>query len=170
MWIRKEGAFEGIVPNMTRRYHDTDSALVREELSRYRGNRPCLDCQGTRLRVEARNVRLGEGLQARTLHDVSHITLAECQAYFQDLTPGRPGSASALLALQKLRQLITKQRSLAHISQMQDEARDLADSAIDHLHLLAEQAAAKAKELELMLGELRQQAANRIVRQLSRLH
>jgi excinuclease ABC subunit A len=45
-----------------------------------------LDCHGTRLRIEARNVRLGEGLQARTLHDVSHITLAECQAYFQDLT------------------------------------------------------------------------------------
>jgi len=79
-------AFEGIVPNMTRRYHDTDSALVREELSRYRGHRPCLDCHGTRLRIEARNVRLGEGLEARTLHDVSHITLAECQAYFQDLT------------------------------------------------------------------------------------
>ena len=79
-------AFEGIVPNMTRRYHDTDSALVREELSRYRGHRPCLDCQGTRLRIEARNVRLGEGLEARTLHDVSHITLAECQAYFQDLS------------------------------------------------------------------------------------
>ncbi len=79
-------AFEGIVPNMTRRYHDTDSALVREELSRYRGHRPCLDCQGTRLRIEARNVRLGEGLQARTLHDVSHITLAECQAYFQGLS------------------------------------------------------------------------------------
>jgi len=78
-------AFEGIVTNMTRRYHDTDSALVREELSRYRGHRPCQECQGTRLRTEARNVRLGEGLQARTLHDVSHITLAECQAYFQDL-------------------------------------------------------------------------------------
>jgi len=78
-------AFEGIVPNMTRRYHDTDSALVRDELSRYRGHRPCLECEGTRLRTEARHVRLGEGLEARTLHDVSHITLAECQAYFQTL-------------------------------------------------------------------------------------
>jgi excinuclease ABC subunit A len=78
-------AFEGIVNNMTRRFRDTDSALVREELSRYRGHRPCLACEGTRLRVEARHVRLGEGLSARTLHDVSHITLAECQAYFQDL-------------------------------------------------------------------------------------
>ena len=78
-------AFEGIVNNMSRRFHDTDSALVREELSRYRGHRPCLACEGTRLRVEARHVRLGEGLSARTLHDVSHITLAECQAYFQGL-------------------------------------------------------------------------------------
>jgi excinuclease ABC subunit A len=78
-------AFEGIVNNMTRRFRDTDSALVREELSRYRGHRPCLACEGTRLRVEARHVRLGEGLSARTLHDVSHITLAECQVYFQNL-------------------------------------------------------------------------------------
>ena len=78
-------AFEGIVNNMTRRFRDTDSALVREELSRYRGHRPCLACEGTRLRVEARHVRLGDGMSARTLHDVSHITLAECQAYFQDL-------------------------------------------------------------------------------------
>jgi excinuclease ABC subunit A len=70
---------------MTRRFRDTDSALVREELSRYRGHRPCLACEGTRLRVEARHVRLGEGLSARTLHDVSHITLAECQVYFQNL-------------------------------------------------------------------------------------
>ena len=51
----------------------------------------------------------------------------------------------SLLLLQNLRQRIAKQRSLAHISQMQDEARELADAAIDHLHLLAEQAAAKAK-------------------------
>ena len=77
--------FEGIVNNMTRRFRDTDSALVRDELSRYRGHRPCLDCHGTRLRTEARHVRLGEGTQARTLHDVSHITLSECQAYFQGL-------------------------------------------------------------------------------------
>ena len=51
----------------------------------------------------------------------------------------------SLLALQTLRKTIARQRSLAHISQMQDEARELADAAIDHLHLLADQAAAKAK-------------------------
>lgn len=51
----------------------------------------------------------------------------------------------SLLPLQTLRQRIAKQRSLAHISQMQDEARELADVALDHLQLLAEQAEAKAK-------------------------
>ena len=82
----KQHRFEGIVHNMSRRYKDTDSALVREELSRYRGLRPCEACEGTRLRTEARHVRLGVGSQALTVHDVSHLTLSECQAYFQGLT------------------------------------------------------------------------------------
>ena len=81
----KSHPFEGIVHNMSRRYRDTDSSLVREELARYRGHRACLACEGTRLRTEARHVRLGTGPQARTLHDVSHTTLSECQTYFQNL-------------------------------------------------------------------------------------
>ena len=81
----KSHPFEGIVHNMSRRYRDTDSSLVREELARYRGHRACLACEGTRLRTEARHVRLGTGATARTLHDVSHITLSECQDYFQQL-------------------------------------------------------------------------------------
>ncbi len=81
----KSHTFEGIVHNMSRRYRDTDSSLVREELARYRGHRACLACEGTRLRTEARHVRLGTGATARTLHDVSHITLSECQDYFQQL-------------------------------------------------------------------------------------
>ena len=81
----KSHPFEGIVHNMSRRYRDTDSSLVREELARYRGHRACLACEGTRLRTEARHVRLGTGASARTLHDVSHTTLSECQTYFQNL-------------------------------------------------------------------------------------
>jgi excinuclease ABC subunit A len=81
----KSHPFEGIVHNMSRRYRDTDSSLVREELARYRGHRACLACEGTRLRTEARHVRLGTGPSARTLHDVSHTTLSECQTYFQNL-------------------------------------------------------------------------------------
>ncbi|MFM7801784.1 MAG: excinuclease ABC subunit UvrA, partial [Limnohabitans sp.] len=82
----KQHPFEGIVHNMARRYKDTDSALVREELSRYRGLRTCEACAGTRLRTEARHVRLGTGPQALTVHDVSHLTLLQCQDYFQQLT------------------------------------------------------------------------------------
>jgi len=82
----KSHPFEGIVHNMSRRYRDTDSSLVREELARYRGHRACQACEGTRLRTEARHVRLGTGPSARTLHDVSHTTLSECQTYFQNLT------------------------------------------------------------------------------------
>ncbi|MDI9331722.1 MAG: excinuclease ABC subunit UvrA [Alphaproteobacteria bacterium] len=77
--------FEGVLPNMTRRHRETDSALVREELSRYRSTQPCPACHGTRLRAEARHVLLGEGPQAPGIHAVSHWTLAECHGFFRDL-------------------------------------------------------------------------------------
>ncbi|MEY2621801.1 MAG: putative excinuclease subunit [Pseudomonadota bacterium] len=77
--------FEGVLPNMARRHRETDSALVRDELARYRATQPCPDCQGTRLRAEARHVLLGEGAQAPGIHAVSHWTLAECQGFFERL-------------------------------------------------------------------------------------
>jgi len=83
--LTKKHPFEGILVNMERRYHETDSAVVREDLSRYRGTRPCLSCEGTRLRREARHVRMGEGAQARGIYDISHATLGECWAYFNSL-------------------------------------------------------------------------------------
>ncbi len=46
---RKKHPFEGILPNLERRYRETESATVREELAKYLGNRPCPDCGGTRL-------------------------------------------------------------------------------------------------------------------------
>ncbi|MEK7258332.1 MAG: excinuclease ABC subunit UvrA, partial [Pseudomonadota bacterium] len=48
--------FEGILPNMERRYHETESAMVREDLARFLSSQPCPDCEGTRLRPEARHV------------------------------------------------------------------------------------------------------------------
>ncbi|MEX2482871.1 MAG: excinuclease ABC subunit UvrA [Gammaproteobacteria bacterium] len=53
---KRKHAFEGVLPNMARRYRETDSNMVREELSRYLGSRPCPDCSGTRLNRAARNV------------------------------------------------------------------------------------------------------------------
>ena len=83
--VSKKHPFEGIIPNMQRRYHETDSALVREDLGRMRAVQLCPDCGGSRLRAEARHVRLGEGPQARAIFEISHATLAEAQAYFEGL-------------------------------------------------------------------------------------
>ncbi len=83
--VNKKHPFEGILPNMARRYRETDSAVVREELARYRGTQPCPDCGGTRLRREARHVRIGEGEQARAIYQISHVTLGEAKAYFDAL-------------------------------------------------------------------------------------
>ena len=84
--------FEGVIPNMERRYRETDSSIVREDLGRYRNTQACTDCKGTRLRREARHVRIGEGAQSRAIFDISHITLGESQAYFQRKNTQRTGA------------------------------------------------------------------------------
>jgi excinuclease ABC subunit A len=81
--VSKTHPFEGIIPNITRRYRETDSVLVREDLARLRGTQPCPACAGTRLRPEARHVKVGEGEQARAIYEVSHLTLRECHEYFE---------------------------------------------------------------------------------------
>ncbi len=83
--LSKKHPFEGILPNMQRRYRETDSTLVREDLARYRSTQACPDCAGTRLRREARHVKIGEGTQARAIFELSHITLAESFEYFNSL-------------------------------------------------------------------------------------
>ena len=84
--ISKKHPFEGILPNMARRYRETDSTLVREDLARMRSTQHCPACSGARLRVEARHVKIGEGEQARAIFEISHATLRESYAYFQTLT------------------------------------------------------------------------------------
>jgi excinuclease ABC subunit A len=83
--VTKKHAFEGILPNMERRYRETDSPAVREELARYRSLQPCPECEGTRLRSEARHVRLGEGEQGKAIFEIGHMTLRESHAYFEHL-------------------------------------------------------------------------------------
>ena len=77
--------FEGVVTNMDRRYRETDSPVVREELARYRSIRPCPGCEGTRLRREARHVLLGNGPDALNIHQLGTLTLADAQAHFEHL-------------------------------------------------------------------------------------
>ena len=83
--VNKKHPFEGILPNMARRYRETDSPIVREELARYRGTQPCTACGGTRLRKEARHVFVGEAGQRRAIYEISHVTLGEAKAYFDAL-------------------------------------------------------------------------------------
>ena len=83
--LNKKHPFEGIIPNMARRYRETDSVAVREELARYRSMQSCPDCGGTRLRSEARHVRIGEGEQSRAIYEISHDTLRDALAYFSGL-------------------------------------------------------------------------------------
>ena len=84
--VSKKHPFEGIMPNMARRYRETDSALVREDLARMRSTQHCPVCDGSRLRLEARHVKIGEGDQARAIYEISRATLRESYAYFQTLT------------------------------------------------------------------------------------
>ena len=77
----REHAFEGVVPNLERRYRETDSVVVKEELAKYRNTRACPDCQGTRLRREARHVRIGE----HTIYEISHWPLRGAHSFFSTL-------------------------------------------------------------------------------------
>ena len=81
----REHAFEGIIPNLERRYRETDSTAVREELAKYQNNQPCPACEGTRLRREARNVKVGSGDDARGIFEVSGWPLRDTLGYFQTL-------------------------------------------------------------------------------------
>jgi excinuclease ABC subunit A len=94
--VSKKHPFEGIIPNMQRRYHETDSSVVREDLARYKSTQACPVCGGSRLRTEARHVKIGEGNQARAIFELSHQTLAECFAYFSSLSmTGAKGDIAA---------------------------------------------------------------------------
>ncbi|MDR0565021.1 MAG: excinuclease ABC subunit UvrA, partial [Azoarcus sp.] len=79
--VTKSHPFEGIIPNLERRFRDTDSVLVREELLKYRASQTCPECGGTRLTPAARHVRVG-GL---SLPEIAAMPLSRCLAFFKDL-------------------------------------------------------------------------------------
>ncbi|MEM9056882.1 MAG: excinuclease ABC subunit UvrA [Pseudomonadota bacterium] len=73
--------FEGIIPNMQRRYRETESNTVREELAKYMSSHPCPDCEGTRLNEAARNVFVAE----HRLSDITDMSVAGARAFFDEL-------------------------------------------------------------------------------------
>ncbi len=72
--------FEGVIPNMERRYRETDSAWIREEFERYQNNRPCGTCEGYRLRAEALAVKIA-GLH---VGQVVEMSIREALAWVED--------------------------------------------------------------------------------------
>ena len=86
--VKRLHPFEGIVPNLERRYRETESNTVREELAKYLSTQACPDCLGTRLRREARHVWVGE----KTLPSITAMPIGEAFSYFSVLSlPGKRG-------------------------------------------------------------------------------
>ncbi|MBV2130376.1 excinuclease ABC subunit UvrA [Arsukibacterium indicum] len=80
--VLRSHPFEGIVPNMERRYRETESNSVREELSKYLASQACPSCHGTRLRTEARHVFIGK----TNLPEVVELSIGDCLIFFQKLS------------------------------------------------------------------------------------
>jgi excinuclease ABC subunit A len=86
--VTRHHPFEGVLPNLQRRYRETESNMVREELARYIAVQPCPACHGSRLRKESRHVFIDE----HTLPQMVHLPIGEAWRYFKTLElPGRRG-------------------------------------------------------------------------------
>ena len=81
MKIQKNHSFEGIIPNLNRRYLETESNAVREELGRFLNSQTCPDCQGTRLNESARNVFVDD----QTLPQISEMSVEYAKNYFKKI-------------------------------------------------------------------------------------
>lgn len=106
--FKRTHSFEGIIPNMERRYRDTDSSSVREELAKFLATHPCPDCEGTRLRRDARHVFVDE----RTLPSITGMPVGEAELYFGQLQlEGRKGE----IANKILKELRARYRFLVDV-------------------------------------------------------
>ena len=108
--VKRSHPFEGVIPNFERRWRETDSAAVREELARYQAVKPCTTCGGARLRREARHVFLhGDGERGPAIYEVEHATLAASLALFETL---RLSGAKAEIADKILREIRSRLKFL----------------------------------------------------------
>ncbi|MGC4029718.1 MAG: excinuclease ABC subunit UvrA [Steroidobacteraceae bacterium] len=113
--VKRAHPFEGIIPNLERRYRETESVMVREELGKYRGMRRCAECNGARLNADARNVFVAE----RSLPEVAALSVADAMALYADLTvEGWRGEIAARI-----------------VKEVADRLRFLVDVGLDYLTL-----------------------------------
>jgi excinuclease ABC subunit A len=107
--------WEGVIPNLERRYRETESIAVREELAKYLGHRPCPECNGTRLTRAARHVFVG----GKSLPEVTAMSVADALAFLQQLRiEGWRGEVAGKI-----------------VKEVADRLRFLADVGLDYLTL-----------------------------------
>jgi excinuclease ABC subunit A len=113
--VKRKHAFEGILPNMERRYRETDSQMVREDLSKFLSSHHCPECEGTRLRRDARNVLI----DGRNLPAITNMTIGNAAHYFTEL------------------KFIGKKASIAEkiLKEIEDRLRFLVDVGLNYLTL-----------------------------------
>jgi excinuclease ABC subunit A len=112
---RRQHQFEGILPNLERRYRETESITVREELAKFLGVRPCPECNGTRLNRGARFVFVAD----RSLPEAAHLTVGKALEFFRSLSlPGWRGEVAAKI-----------------VKDVADRLRFLVDVGLDYLTL-----------------------------------
>ncbi|MCE2858253.1 MAG: excinuclease ABC subunit UvrA [Oxalobacteraceae bacterium] len=110
--VIKEHSFEGVVINLERRYRETDSLAVKEELSKFINEQQCPECDGTRLRVEARFVKVGTGTQQRAIYQVAAMPLRGTLEFFETL---KLKGAKKEIAERIIREIISRLKFLNNV-------------------------------------------------------
>ena len=114
-WHKRSHAWEGVLPNFERRYRESESLTVREELAKYLSTRPCQECNGARLNRAARHVYVNQ----RSLPDVSALSVGDALRWFGDLRlEGWRGEIAARI-----------------VKEIGDRLRFLVDVGLDYLTL-----------------------------------
>lgn len=99
---KKRHSFEGIISNMQRRYHETESQSIRDELTKYQANIVCPSCQGSRLNITARHVFIN----ATPLYAITRLPIRLCLKFFQTLhLPGQRGQIAEKIVIEIQRRL-----------------------------------------------------------------
>jgi excinuclease ABC subunit A len=93
--------FEGVIPNLERRYRETDSHHTREEIKQYMNFRPCLECQGAKLNRSSRSVKIGN----LAIHEITSLSVAKAREFFLDL---RLEGKSEIIARRILREIVER--------------------------------------------------------------
>ncbi|UCF84165.1 MAG: excinuclease ABC subunit UvrA [Desulfobacteraceae bacterium] len=100
--------FEGVIPNLERRYHETDSYQIRDEIEKYMSIRPCPACDGSRLKPMSLAVRVGE----KAIHEITGLSIEKAYEFFQTLKLGQKEQIIAQRVLKEIRDRLGFLRSV----------------------------------------------------------